>query len=548
MLPINISHFFLLLILFSSITINVETFAISKTITKEDIYLRTTFSAKKQREEGFTPRANVKPWPLKIPLDWGADPYNDRNWRYQLNAWRMTDPILNEYFKTKDPALIEEALEFAEDWYHYHFIEKKSHPFSWYDMAAGIRAIRIAFFLDMIQRGIIHINEERKKNIISLADIHISKLKEDKFINISNHGLFQVAGLNLLCQIASSRPACANTKDFIERKFKEIISGQFTEQGVHTENSPSYHFFVLEDILIQLKALEGISNVESIIKKAKSISPWLVFPNKKVVRVGDSGGNKKDISAFSTDAKKTCMNSGKCFLVGDLTASGYAIIRSIPDAKNQSMIFVTGMAHNLGHKHADELSFELFEFNRFIFVDSGKYGYQKDDMRNYIVSPAAHNTISLQNKVVPVKSIKLIGSYLKPIQETQDGFQIRGTVSKQPFFTQERSIFYNPGKKLRIEDIVLSTNEHTYISSLHLAPDLDPIVKDNGFRVNFKGGFLEAKLISNDCAISKIRGQQDPIIGWVSVGYLKMTPTTVIRASCPGHNRKIIWDIEFKNN
>ncbi|NQY42643.1 MAG: heparinase II/III-family protein [Legionellales bacterium] len=535
---------YLLLIL--SACVSIYTFDVAGTVVKDDINLRSGVTLKQQRQEGFKPRADIKAWSLKLPIDWGADPFKDRNWRYQLNAWRMTDPLLNEYFKTNDLSLVLEAFTFVEDWYNYHFIEKKSHLFSWYDMAAGIRAMRLAFFLDYSQRNVIKISNQSKEKLLSLVDIHIEKLKDEKFINTGNHGLLQIGGLNLLCKTAKTNPACIGIQDYIERKFTDIMSHQFTDEGIHTENSPSYHLFVLYDVLMKINALKGISNVEKIIKKAQKISPWLLFPNKMVARIGDSSGSQKNIPDLSTqDNEPTCLNKDRCFLVGDFTKSGYAIIRSAPISKNQSMLFVTGMAHNKAHKHSDELSFELYEFNRFIFIDSGKYGYQKDDMRKYFTSAKAHNTISLINTNIPINSIDFTGSLLKPIETTQDSFKITGSVNRNFLFNQNRTIFYNPGHHLRIEDFIKSEKEHTYVSSLHLAPDLNPEIFKQGFIVNFKEGSIKAS-VSDGCTVSKVKGQKEPILGWFSPSYLKTIPTIVIRATCPGSKRKIIWDIKFQ--
>ena len=56
------------------------------------------------------------------------------------------------------------------------------------------------------------------------------------------------------------------------------------------------------------------------------------------------------------------------------------------------MLIVTGACWNDTHKHVDDLSFELFEFGRMIFIDSGIYSYTRDSMRSYVLGPLAHNT------------------------------------------------------------------------------------------------------------------------------------------------------------
>ena len=98
----------------------------------------------------FKPRRDVQAWDASLPIDWGADPFHDPNWQYQLHAWRVMEYQFYEYRDTEDPAWLREAIEIALDWAHYHVDLGHSEQFSWYDMAAGIRATRLAFMLDRI--------------------------------------------------------------------------------------------------------------------------------------------------------------------------------------------------------------------------------------------------------------------------------------------------------------------------------------------------------------------------------------------------------------
>ena len=90
----------------------------------------------------FRPRRDVQVWDASLPIDWGADPFGDPNWQYQLHAWRVMEYQLYEYRDTEDPAWLREAIEIALDWAHYHVDLGHREKFSWYDMAAGIRAAR----------------------------------------------------------------------------------------------------------------------------------------------------------------------------------------------------------------------------------------------------------------------------------------------------------------------------------------------------------------------------------------------------------------------
>lgn len=520
-------------------------------IGQNDLFLsRTAHDAENQRMLGFKPRRDSKPWLLQLPLDWSSDPFSDLNWRFQLNAWRMIDPLILEFYKTGDESNLLEALAFIEDWHAFHVEPDYENRFAWYDMAAGIRALRLAFFLDLVQRKKLQVADQTVHVLEQLSVEHARRLQERSYISTGNHGLFQVFGLNLLCKVAAELPDCQGARKFAADFLRdELLPAQFTPQGVHREHSPDYHLFTIRAI----ERLGGtrhidVPEVREAIDRAVQITPWLVFSTGEFARIGDSGGRSKPLE---TDPEQPiCLVANLCYAVGDFTESGYAIIRSLPSNAQSSMLFVMGMAMSTAHKHADDLSFELFEFGRFIFIDSGKYGYEADDMRTYVESADAHNTISLEDRPIGPREVKMSGSLLEPIKATPNGFVIRGTVERPGLFTQNRQIDYIPGKSLKVTDRVaspwLQIWPRTFVSSLHLAPDLEPIMNPDGFTLELGTHRVDARLVADGCALTAIRGQDNPPLGWYSTGYLTMEPTTVIRASCRGRSGEITWDMEFQ--
>jgi hypothetical protein len=511
-------------------------------VTKDDLYLSYTSTVDELRKVGFRPRKDVDPWPMKIPINWGADPFDDENWQFQLNAWRSIDPFLTEYFKTKNASLLDEAVTYVDDWYDYNINRREENPYAWYDMATGIRAMRLAFLIEAARNGLYSPTPEQMAHLIELADEHAGQLQIEESIALNNHGLFQVAGLNLLCGVISDREICKTAQGFASSKFNEIMQAQFTEEGVHTENSPSYHFFV-QNLLNKVGALRRLPGFNAM-AKVEAVSPWLTFPDGTTAAVGDSAGKSKPLK--EDPIEPACLDDGRCYAVGDFTKSGYAIVRSLPSAEQTSMLFVTGMAHATAHKHADELSFELFEFGRLIFVDSGKYGYNNDAMRRYVLSADAHNTVGIDGVEINPDDIEMSGTLLRSIEFRAGKFKIEGSLKRPWLFQQERQITFDPGRSLRIVDTVSSFWSRTFVSSLHLAPDLSPVLTGTGFKVEVGDHSVTAKLIDDDCKIIQVRGQKEPPLGWISTGYQKATPTTVVRALCPGTQRSITLEMSFE--
>ena len=146
-------------------------------------------------KDGFKPRKDSKPYSLVIPIDWLSDPFNDRNWMYQLHAWRMLEPYFNRG-RVEDLNYISEIIN---DWLS--FEKKNSSKWLWYDMSTGLRALKISLYLKICY-------EKRVDHQISDLDYllheHLMHLSNPKELNSGNHGLFQLHGLKSLAYILGS--------------------------------------------------------------------------------------------------------------------------------------------------------------------------------------------------------------------------------------------------------------------------------------------------------------------------------------------------------
>ena len=493
----------------------------------------------------FRPRSDVPDWDTSLPIDWSADPFGDLNWQHQLHSWRSMEHWLYEYRQDGDAAHMLAPVQIALDWHRFHIEDQRKSTFQWYDHSTGIRASRLAFLLDLILSDQIEVSDADLDRLMTLADLHAEKLMEPSFLSRLNHGLFQLVGLDALCSVTSWREACQGAHSYARESFVRLVKSWFSEEGVHVENSPSYHGWVIHK-LQDLGAAETFQQPEvaEILERADAITPWLTFPDGRWVPVGDSDGTGPQLTG---PVEPSCLPGAGCWAVRDLTNSGYVIIRSLPGSVDHesSMLFVSAMAPLTGHKHSDDLSFVLMEGGRDIFVDSGKYGYDDDDMRSYVISASAHNIPSLADRRISPGNIDPASSGLDPIQVDGDRFVIRGVADRPNLFLHERVFSYVPGTLLTIEDRLNNLTGSSWQSNLHLAPDLIPEIDETGFVANAGELTVRAEFSGDGCKISTARGETDPHQGWVSTGYLEMTPATVVTATCPPELVESSWHITF---
>ena len=494
----------------------------------------------------FRPRNDLPVWQFSVPIDWSADPFEDLNWQYHLHAWRTMDYWLHQYRADGDVATLTVPLDIALDWHRFHIEEGRSSDLQWYDQSTGVRASRLAFLLALILTDELKAGEDDLDRLLVLADLHAEKLMDPELLHSGNHALFQLLGLDQLCAVVGSRNACKGARSYASTEFARLVQSWFSDEGVHLENSPTYHGWVIERIRsLGVAERFGQPGVNETLELADTVSPWLTYPDGRWIRVGDSHGDGPELTG---PVEMECLpDSLGCWAVRDLTQSGYAIVRSPPgaDAEESSVFFVTGATAPTGHKHADDLGFVLMERGRDIFVDSGRYGYNYDDARSYVLSARAHNVPSVLGKRTDPYVIDPEKSHLGPLIVEESRFVIRGAVDRPGFLYHERKLSYVPGVRLGIDDRVSNRTDLPWQSNLHLAPDLLPEVDGTGFVVDADGLTVRGEFSGEGCELSAVRGETDPYQGWVSVGYLELTPATVVVATCPHDLVESSWDITF---
>ena len=188
----------------------------------------------------------------------------------------------------------------------------------------------------------------------------------------------------------------------------------------------------------------------------------------------------------------------------------------------------------------------LWRRGREIFADSGKYGYNYDNARSYVLSARAHNLPSLVGRPIGPRDIEPADSHLRPIVVERGRFTIGGIVERPGLFTHDRTLSYIPGVLLHVEDKLKNRTDFPWQSNLHLAPDLIPEISETGFMVTAGELTVRGEFSGEGCEITAVRGETDPYQGWVSVGYLELAPASVVVATCPAELAESSWHITFE--
>ena len=505
----------------------------------------------------FRPRADLPEWPLVLPIDWAADPFGDRNWRYQLNAWRAVEPYLVLYDRTGERRFLEVALALVRDWVRFHVVEDRPNPFGWYDMAVGLRALSLAYLLDRGLRAEGPISPPDLALLVRTADLHLDRLLEPGFITPSNHGLFQLHGAMGLCRALPQLRRCPEARAYVEKELAALLTGQFNLELMHLEHSPEYHFFAARQVdrILDSGWYEGLSDLSRLLDLIAANGRWLVHPDGGIVRVGDTSRGRP--STEPPEGDPSCRDAtgfrSECHRARPFYETGYAVVRSdwsIP-AERASMLFFTAAFHSRTHKHADDLSFELFESGRRVLVDAGKYSYQRDAMRDYVTSARAHNTVEVDGRDPSLDLESAYGSGLRGLYRFPWGFVLDGEVEHPDLGARHRRVLlYRPGEWLVVLDRLGAERTASFTQWFHLSPELEiDAGRDGRLEARAPDGFemlVERSSNASGCGSDVARGQREPRLqGWMSEAYGDVVPNWAVGYRCEAREATLVAALRF---
>lgn len=412
---------------------------------------------------------------LSTPINWECSTRStDRNWRMQLQGLAFFQPVIpffDQYSASQQEQIFRFVYDSIVDWMLVYggdpediVTSRMPDSYAWYDMSVGYRALAVAFFCS---RGIERFCVEEGLDIKALNEFvlkHIRHLSTPAVLYRNNHGLFQMHGLSALVRCAVEGAKEVQSSSYAGRMVEELILSQFSDEGIHLEHSPHYHFYILQVVTNILESGWYSSDLlRKRLEQAARQSKWLIDPLGRVVTVGDSLLVKPQVGADLLNVP----NVGKHFVSSTIEKSGYSIVRSGWGcaAEASAFLFMTGAHHSNVHKHRDCLSFEWHVGGVRLLCDSGKYGYHTDEFRRYALSNRAHNVIEIDG--FDVLEMTPRGSMLLP-SYINNGLAFLSGVRRYKAFQHTREIVSYPRKWLVIFDEIEQVKYKPVTQWLHL--------------------------------------------------------------------------------
>jgi len=319
------------------------------------------------------------------------DPYADRSWRFwfQNLSWLPSHiEILAEDISQKQADYVmSKWIEFMQD--------KKTNPeFFYHDHSLAYRAINLIECMNFL-------SEEMRiavtQHLIEIGTLLVSPLEDNA---LSNHAFDQAIALFLVSDFLAPTHFSKAWQGLSLARIERELDYSFTKDGVHVENSPSYHHGMITNIhrslskVLKINPHEFIQNHLSDLTKSIPFLAWIIRSDGKVPPIGDSEEKQVSTSLGRKISGDEVFSSHEGMRV---FGEGYAIWKS---SSKQYHLTLKSCHHGRFHRHDDDCSMTLWVRGTNLLMDSGLLYYlEKDPDRIHVRSAKGHSGFEIPGRM-----------------------------------------------------------------------------------------------------------------------------------------------------
>jgi len=392
---------------------------------------------------------------------------------FQLYLQSLTPvAVLTKAFEiTKNIKYLKYAFEFLKRWFAYsknidNYINNK---YVFIDHSVALRVENLLYFGKICNENCIFAAEIFDL-LYDVFSSHGEWLVDDKnYTQAHNHGIMQDEALLHIGYLLNRN----EYKEKAKQRLVEQEKSAFTDEYVHTENSPGYASLVsslfrsIGKFLVNNGDDFGKLLIEHMNQNSDYLN-WTIMPNGLMARIGDTNVSKS--ADYGNEEQMRRKNDKKYSIY---PVSGYYYYRSdwSENVKEDTWKMVKSGYSKTAHKHADDLSFMIYSKGYEIFTDCGIYGYNNDDFRKFFVSALAHNTIIVDDISYECNTdnINKCGISSFDVNESYQQVRLYNNSYKGVSIIRD---FYSAGDLTVLFDKICSNDIHLYSQLFHLGKNI----------------------------------------------------------------------------
>ncbi len=437
-------------------------------------------------------------------LDWQA-PDMSRLWQYHLHYTDFVAALALGAQRGHDERWSDDALALVEDWIGANPPGRRP---GWEPYPLSLRVVNWVIALAALGP---RVGEGRRARIAGSLAAQGRFLARHLERHIGGNHLLKNAKALFILGAALDCPEAEVWRAQGRQLLLDGVEHQVLADGGHVERSPLYHGIVLEDVLdvLALAAAAGPSllsgtQLAALGGAARRMTTWLArmrHPDGGLALFNDCvvAGEPEPGALLGYAARVLACEPSPGGTVA-LAESGYFVVQR-GQARAVIDCGAIGPDELPAHAHADTLSFELSWAGRRVVVDAGTAEYALDDLRRYVRSTAAHNTVRVDEvEQSEVWDSFRVGRRARPgrarlaeaaddvvFAGAHDGYARLGVIHHRHIVATDTAWV--------VVDELRGRGRHRFESYLHLHPDLRLEAGEQGWRVVGDRGDLRVRPI-----------------------------------------------------
>jgi hypothetical protein len=358
-----------------------------------------------------------------------------------------------------------------------------------------------------------------------------------------------------------------------DRAFSRLLkyfTGCFTTDGIHIENSPTYHVMVsryLKQIVEYARVCgrsEQFGGLAEVLAGADLYAAHALTPNGYFPPISDNAPDviksatarstfgENHFLAAVTHGDEGTLPPTKAFVA---EKSGYATHRSSWTEPEATHVFFSAAYNANYHKHSDELSLYISSGRQEILREAGPFGYEKTNpMTAYGFSSRAHNTLLVDGRGLPRADGSQELTHLKDVGSTPTTLAVEGSTRRFEGIEWSRRVTVaekGAHAPVVVVDRVAADSQHTFTFMWHVAPDLVADARGNALELYTSAGVKVAELTwtgSPSTRVRLVRGQKVPHVqGWYFPRMRDARPATVLEVDVDGAAADVTWELRTRD-
>lgn len=400
---------------------------------------------------------NDEPYVFEFTGDVFSVENENRSIQRKVYNFELLQDLRSAYKLTGDKIYIKTGMKYIRN-----FVEQA--PFdpehmTWHDETT---AGRLNNYYEFYKEGYNALSDSDKSLLEEEMKFIAEKIAyTDFYSGNNNHGMYQDSAI-LKYAVEFNDTEMIGVSS---RRLSEYYVSHFDKDGVHLENSPEYHYHMVESLKEILnrynkEQLPSYDMLEEIYVKSADYAQMIILPNGLIPNVGDSKNMEINLEKYyPSEIIDQAQSNGRATYY----ESGYDIVKE----DDTYLLFRAGYLQDY-HHHDDDLSFWLYKDGN-IFTEVGSYGYEYTvPYTNYAKTFHAHNTLIVDSEnETETRDVYLLDSK-DPNIMSGETHRIMGTYFK-------RDIHFNDElTEFTIIDFIENKNggSHDYELLFHLDPNI----------------------------------------------------------------------------